>query len=42
MVIDPASSQVRRTNILVWLDGGEWRTSGYYAPTTGWTDTQPR
>ncbi|KAB2352466.1 CU044_5270 family protein [Actinomadura rudentiformis] len=42
MVIDPATSQLRQTNILVWTDGGEWITSGTYTLTTEWTNVQPR
>ncbi|MFG2007320.1 hypothetical protein ACGFNU_50040 [Spirillospora sp. NPDC048911] len=42
MVIDPATSQVRQTNVLVWLDGGEWGTSGTYTLTTEWTNPSLR
>ncbi|MFI0451512.1 CU044_5270 family protein [Actinomadura sp. 6N118] len=42
MVIDPATSQLRHTNVLVWIDGGEWSTSGTYTLTTTWTNVQPR
>ncbi|WP_131737446.1 hypothetical protein [Actinomadura roseirufa] len=42
LVVDPATSQIREANILVWLDGAEWMTSGSYTPTAGWTDAPPR
>lgn len=42
MVIDPATSQLRHTNNLVWIDGAEWGTPGMFTLTTEWTNVRPR
>ena len=43
LVIDPATGQLRRTNVLVGLEGGLLVGVGYtWAVTTAWTDVLPR